>query len=306
MLLLKLIMLEWHSEKNREGDYMIKCIATDMDGTLLNSSQKISDENREAILKAQARGVEVVVATGRSYQEAILPLKEAGLNCPIIGVNGAEVRSVEGEVLAVNTMENRLAEKAASVLREKDVYFEVYTNKGTYTNDAEKSVSIIVDIIVSANPDANYEKAIETARLRVEDGLLETIDDYGKLFADEEVKVYKFLAFSFDNDRLEAVRTSLENLDGIAASSSGHENLEVTSRDAQKGIALEAFVNKRGILLEETMAIGDNFNDVSMFEKAGHSVAMGNAPELIKEQCDEVTATNEEGGVAKAIMAVLR
>ncbi|NHM30172.1 HAD family hydrolase [Neobacillus terrae] len=285
---------------------MIKCIATDMDGTLLNSSQKISDENRDAILKAQSMGVEVVVATGRSYQEAILPIKEAGLNCPVIGVNGAEVRSVEGEILSVNTIENRQAEKAAAVLKENNVYFEVYTNKGTYTNDAEKSVSIIVDIIVSTNPDANYEKAIEAAKQRVENGMLERINDYGKLFADKEVKIYKFLAFSFDNDRLEAARTSLAKLDGIVTSSSGHENLEITSREAQKGIALEAFVNERGILLEETMAIGDNFNDVSMFKKAGHSVAMGNAPEMIKEQCDEVTATNEESGVAKAIMAVLK
>ena len=61
---------------------MIKCIATDMDGTLLNSVQQISEENKEAILKAQAQGIEVVVATGRSYQEATYVLAAGRPNLP--------------------------------------------------------------------------------------------------------------------------------------------------------------------------------------------------------------------------------
>ena len=71
---------------------MIKCIASDMDGTLLNSNQLISEENKEAIVKAQAQGIEFVVATGRSYQEATYVLDEAGITCPVICANGAEVR----------------------------------------------------------------------------------------------------------------------------------------------------------------------------------------------------------------------
>jgi Cof subfamily protein (haloacid dehalogenase superfamily) len=284
---------------------MIKCIATDMDGTLLNSVQQISQANKEAILKAQAQGVEVVVATGRSYQEATYVLSEAGLSCPVICVNGAEIRSKEGDVLSATPIGKQLARKVASRLAEKEVYFEVYTNQGAFTIDPDKAVSILVDIVMSANPEANQAEIIEAAGARIRDGLIHKIEDYELLFADEDSQIYKLLAFSFDRDRLEAANQSLADLGDLAVASSGHENLEITNRHAQKGIALESFVTAKGIDLAETMAIGDNYNDVSMFAKAGRSVAMGNANYEIKSLCDVITETNEESGVAKAILEVI-
>ena len=284
---------------------MIKCIASDMDGTLLNSNQQISEENKEAILKAQAQGIEFVVATGRSYQEATYVLAQVGLTCPVICVNGAEVRSKEGEVLSATPIDKQLAREAASRLIEKDVYFEVYTNKGAFTMDVDKAVSILVDIIMSANPEVNREEVIEAAGARLRDGLIHTIEDYELLFADENYQIYKLLAFSFEADRLESANESLLELEGLAVSTSGHDNLEITNEQAQKGIALESFVKAKGIDLAETMAIGDNYNDVSMLEKAGRSVAMGNADYYIKSLCDVVTDINDESGVAKAILEVI-
>jgi Cof subfamily protein (haloacid dehalogenase superfamily) len=284
---------------------MIKCIATDMDGTLLNSVSQISQENKEAILRAQAQGIEVVVATGRSYQEARYVLDAVGLQCPVIGVNGAEVRTKDGEVIAAVPLDKQIAKKAAEKLTESEVYFEAYTNKGTYSVDLEKAVSILVDIVVSANPDVNQEEVIHAAGARVRDGLVHPIESYDLLFANEEVQLYKFLAFSFDSERLEAVSTILNDLGDLSVSSSGHENLEITNKNAQKGIALEAFVKAKGIELAETMAIGDSFNDVSMLERVGRAVAMGNAAYEIKSLCDVITATNDEHGVGKAILEVL-
>jgi Cof subfamily protein (haloacid dehalogenase superfamily) len=284
---------------------MIKCIATDMDGTLLNSVQQISSANKEAILKAQGQGVEVVVATGRSYQEATYVLSEAGLTCPVICVNGAEIRSKEGDVLSATPIDKQLAREVAARLTEKDVYFEVYTNKGAFTIDPDKAVSILIDIVMSANPEANREEIIEAAGARIRDGLIDKIEDYEQLFTDQDYQIYKLLAFSFDAERLEAANQALADLKELAIASSGHENLEITHRDAQKGIALESFVTAKGIDLTETMAIGDNYNDVSMLEKAGRAVAMGNADPYIKSLCDVITDTNEDSGVAKAILEVI-
>jgi Cof subfamily protein (haloacid dehalogenase superfamily) len=284
---------------------MIKCIASDMDGTLLNSNQQISEQNKEAILKAQAQGIEFVVATGRSYEEATYVLAQAGLTCPVICVNGAEVRSKEGDVLSATPIDKHLAGEVASRLHEKDVYFEVYTNRGAFTMDADKAISILVDIIMSANPEVNRVEITEAAGARIRDGLIHTIEDYELLFADENYQIYKLLAFSFEADRLESANQSLSELKGLAVSTSGHDNLEITNEQAQKGIALESFVSAKGIDLAETMAVGDNYNDVSMFEKAGRSVAMGNADDYIKSLCDVVTETNEESGVAKAILEVI-
>lgn len=284
---------------------MIKCIATDMDGTLLNSVQQVSKENKDAIVKAQAQGIEVVVATGRSYQEATYALAGAGLKCPVIGVNGAEVRTKEGDVISAISIDKQMARNAAKKLLEEEVYFEVYTNDGAYTIDGDKAVSIIVDIIVSANPDVNVEAAAAAAEKRVHEGRIHIIDNYDILFDDENYQIYKFLAFSFDSERLDAASKALSDFTDLNITASGHENLEITHKNAQKGIALEAFVKAKGIDLSETMAIGDNFNDVSMFERVGRAVAMGNAGFTIKSLCDVVTDTNDESGVAKAILEVL-
>ncbi|MBT2680243.1 HAD family phosphatase [Bacillus sp. ISL-35] len=284
---------------------MIKCIATDMDGTLLTATQEITPENREAILKAKEQGVEVVVATGRSYQEARFVVEEAGLKLPMICVNGAEVRSVAGEVVASNPLDKAKARQAALRLVENGVYFEVYTNKGTFTEDEDKAVSIIVDIFSTANPEVPIEQIAAAAEERMHKGLITKIDQYDQLFEDDQYEIYKFLAFSLDDAKLDAARSGLKEIAGLAVSSSGRENIEITSLDAQKGIALEKFVQSRGISLEETMALGDNFNDVSMLEKVGKPVAMGNAAQEIKVLCGEVTMTNEESGVGKAIMQVL-
>lgn len=284
---------------------MIKCIATDMDGTLLTATQEITEENREAILKAKGQGVEVVVATGRSFQEARFVLEESGLKLPIICVNGAEVRSEVGEIVSSSPLNKAKARQAALRLVESGVYFEVYTNKGTFTEDEDMAITIIVDIFSSANPEVPIELIAEAAEARMHKGLITKIEHYDRLFEDDQYEIYKLLAFSLDDDKLEAAKGGLKEIEGLAVSSSGRENIEITSLDAQKGIALEKFVTSRGISLEETMALGDNFNDVSMLEKVGKPVAMGNAAQEIKELCGEVTLTNEESGVGKAILKVL-
>ena len=100
-----------------------------------------------------------------------------------------------------------MAREVAARLTEKDVYFEVYTNKGAFTIDADKAVSILVDIIVSANPECESTRNRVAAGARIRDGLVDTIEDYELLFAEEEYQIYKLLAFSFDSDRLESCQS---------------------------------------------------------------------------------------------------
>jgi Cof subfamily protein (haloacid dehalogenase superfamily) len=284
---------------------MMKCIATDMDGTLLNGYQKITEENKAAIVKAQEQGIEVVVATGRSYAEAMYVIKEAGLELPVICVNGAEVRAKDGTLITTNPLSKEQATDAAMLLRELGIYFEVYTSKGTFTDNHAKGISAIIDIFASANPEAPMEMLEAGAQERFNSGLVHVVENYDMLFEDEDCQIYKFLAFSIDEQAQMNGKEALGKLDGLAISSSGHLNIEVTSQKAQKGIALEAFVESKGIEMSETMAIGDNENDLSMLHKVGRAVAMGNASFPIQAECDVVTATNDESGVAKAILEIL-
>lgn len=281
---------------------MIKCIAIDMDGTLLNQNHVVSKQNADAIKLAQQKGVEVVIATGRSYKEASPVLKEAGIETPIICVNGAEVRSVTGEVQYYTPLHNEEVKKVVTVLNKHDIYFEMYTQEGTYSNDYDKALATIIDIFASANRTQEYEEVVEAAKERFTEGNIQIIDSYEGLLESDDTIVYKLLAFSLDSNNLENARNELKSMEKIAVSASGKENIEITNVEAQKGIALTSFTGERNISMADAMAIGDNFNDISMLERAGHSVAMGNAPDEVKNVAKAVTDTNINSGVAKAIL----
>lgn len=283
---------------------MIKCIASDMDGTLLNSKQEVSEKNREAIQKALNSGVEVVIATGRSYEEAISVLQESGLQLPIICANGAEIRTKEGEVVKAHPLDHKIAKQAADVLNQVGIYYEIYTSEGTYTVDYDKGVDIIIDIFTTANPELSRELVEEEAQHRYEKGLIHMVDSYEPILNGEKT-IYKLLVFHKDHSFLDEVEEKLKQIDHLEVTSSAFGNLELMNTQAQKGIALAEFVEEKGISLQDTMALGDNYNDLSMFRVVGRSVAMGNANDDIKEQCTHVTLRNDESGVGEAILQAL-
>ncbi|WP_046179089.1 Cof-type HAD-IIB family hydrolase [Domibacillus tundrae] len=280
---------------------MITSIATDMDGTLLNGKMEVSEANRAAIKKAQELGIEVVVATGRSYMEARFALDGTGIECPIIAANGAEVRNAKGEIIQFTALEDDLAYDLYHRLKDVGVYFEVYTNQATYTDNAEKAVELLIDIVLSAHPETKEEDIRERAKLRIERGLVKQVNDYEEIIRDTSQHIYKFFVFSTDYDLLQKAADRLENIDGVAVSSSGNENLEVTNDQAQKGITLENYLASKGLSMKDALAVGDNYNDLSMLERVGYSYAMGNADANIKKAARFETAKNEDSGVAKAI-----
>lgn len=277
-----------------------------MDGTLLNMEQKVSEANKQAIEHAQSKGVEVVIATGRSYIEARHALDEAGLKCSIISINGAVVWDESGEIVTSNPMDVEDVERARAILDEAGIYYEVYTNKGTYTYDKTVAIETIVDLFTSAFPDVDRNYLEKRATERFELGLVHEVASYDELFKDESVDCFKMLVFSGNHDLLGQTGNRIKQHTSLTVSSSGQENLEITSSSAQKGIALEKFVAKRNIALSDTMAIGDSYNDVSMFERVGKAVAMGNAVADIQRFCHEVTLSNHESGVAHAIEKAIK
>ncbi|MCM3618069.1 Cof-type HAD-IIB family hydrolase [Sutcliffiella horikoshii] len=281
---------------------MVKCIAIDMDGTLLNNNHVVSEENADAIKLAQKNGVEVVIATGRAYSEAKDVLAEAGIVTPIICVNGAEARKPDGTIVSTNPIPLNEIKKLAAILDKHDIYFEIYTQEGTYSKDYDKAIATIMDVFMSASEENDYDKVLKAAKERMEEGNVKLVDSFEPILEEESHVIYKLLAFSLNKGNLEAARYELLELGIVAVSSSGKDNLEITSADAQKGIALTTFTAERGISMEETMALGDNYNDVSMFERVGRAVAMGNAPDGVKAKAHIVTDTNVNSGVAKAII----
>lgn len=279
----------------------MKCIATDMDGTLLNEYQMVSEENRKAMEAVRDSGGQVIVATGRSYKEARFALDKINFHCPIISLNGAAVYDQQGELIASNPLQQDSLLETVKLLEEMDLYFEFYTNRGTFSKNPEKAIDSLVDIFLSANPDQGEEQVREFAEGRIKLGFVFATDDYFKLINDEDIEIFKILVFSTDMNKLKNTGTILGQMEGLMVTSSGKGNIEINQSGVSKGIALESLLEKLQIPLEETIAIGDNFNDVSMFDKAGLSIAMGNASDEIKGLCKDVSLSNEEHGVAHII-----
>ena len=279
----------------------MKCIASDMDGTLLNEDQKISEENRKALEAVRDMGGQVIIATGRSFKEARLVLDEINFYCPIISMNGAAVYDQKGELITSQPISFEELDSAITFLEEAGLYFELYTNHGVFSKNPERAIDSLVDIVLSANPEHDREDVRRRALARIEYGFLFETQDYHALIKEEDMQVFKILVFSLYKDQLSQAAQGLARFDGLTITSSGKGNIEINHRGISKGNALEKLLSQYGIPLEETIAIGDNLNDVSMFEKAGLSIAMGNAREDIKRICKDTTLSNKEDGVAHAI-----
>lgn len=284
---------------------MVKCIASDMDGTLINANQEISQSTLDAIQLAQQQGVQFLVATGRSWEEARFVLDKAGINCPAICVNGAEIRDKNGKVLQSIGMNGTVSEEIARIFQSADIYFELYTPQGNFTIDVQRRMDAIVDIYHTVDPTDNIEEIRQSIQEMFSKRLINVVDNYDEIFNAADCSIYKFLAFCKDEQLLKETSRKLEKIAGIHVTSSGRHNIELTHVDAQKGKALKWFVEQSGISLSETMALGDNYNDLSMLEMVGYPVAMGNAEQEVKDVCRYETTTNDDDGVAKAIMKAL-
>ncbi|MGK0554782.1 Cof-type HAD-IIB family hydrolase [Macrococcus capreoli] len=284
---------------------MIKLIATDMDGTLLNSAHEVSEENIKAIQYAQSKGVTVVIATGRAFYEANTPIKPTGLKVPFICLNGAEVRDEAFNILHTSKLSNEQIKDITSILDKYDLYYQIYTSARIYTEDKEKDLQIYIDIAEKMGHTPDVEKIRNSIQKRIDNGSLKEVASYDEVYARDGEIVMKFLAFSGDLAKLDAAKAELRAFNHLAVSSSSRGNIEITHNDAQKGIALEALCEQLNISMEQVMAIGDNLNDISMIERAKYSFAMENGTDEVKAAANYIAGSNEESGVGRAIMQVM-
>ncbi|MCD8848796.1 Cof-type HAD-IIB family hydrolase [Staphylococcus arlettae] len=284
---------------------MINLIATDMDGTLLNAAHEISEENINAIHYAQSLGITVVIATGRAFYEASTPVAQTDLKVPYICLNGAEVRDESFNISSTSNLNRELIDRITGELNSEDIYYQIYTNIGIYTENPERDLEIYIDIAERAGQQADVEKIKAGIQKRIDNGTLKVVENYDKIKETPGEIVMKILAFDSDLEKIDRVSAKLAESGSLAVSSSSRGNIEITHADAQKGIALATIAEKLHIDMDSVMAIGDNLNDISMLERVGYPVAMSNGTEEVKAASKYITETNENSGVGKAIMKLL-
>ena len=285
---------------------MINLIATDMDGTLLNAAHEISEDNIQAIKYAQSQGITVVIATGRAFYEANAPINQTDLKVPYICLNGAEVRDESFNIMSTSNLNRELINRITVELNKENIFYQVYTNLGIYTENPLRDLEIYIDIAQRAGQEADVEKIKSGIQKRIDNGTLKVVENYDKIQDTPGEIVMKILAFDSDLEKIDRVSETLAKSESLAISSSSRGNIEITHSDAQKGIALNTIAERLNIDMKNVMAIGDNMNDVSMLERVGYSVAMENAAPEVKAIAKYETDSNEQSGVGKAIMKLLR
>jgi len=284
---------------------MIKLIASDMDGTLLNSKHKISKENLEAIKKAESMGVKFTIATGRRFEDVKPLIDENDLKCQCIALNGGEYIDEEGKVLEGIYIDRKEASQIIDMIIKENIVAEVYTNQGLYSvNTKEEALTEVAYRIKAFDPKTSFEEAIKYAETHPHFLDLKYIKDIDE-FLNSDIKIGKFVAFYNDEETTIKVKRKLEAIERLAISSTFTKNIEINNKEAQKGLILAKVAEKMGIRRDEVMVIGDSFNDYSMFTEFPVSFAMENAVPQIKEVAKYITDTNDNAGVAKAIYKIL-
>lgn len=279
---------------------MMKLIAIDLDGTLLSENGSISTANIKAIHDVQKQGDIITICSGRSLHDTQSILGKAGIDCPIITGNGA-IAFHGKEIIRKLTIPDNVTLELIPSLEAEGFYFELYTNQGIHLLYKGKE-QLDEEIRILTEKDANFPFvwANKERDIQFQQFGLHYINDYKDIHI-AELDVYKIFVLSFDRAKLQRLKNTLGNRKDISITSSGSTKLEIAHAEVSKGNALTYMANFLNIPLKNTVAIGDNLNDLSMFNIAGISIAMGNAVEEAKKISTYTTKRYDEDGVAYAL-----
>ena len=283
---------------------MIKLIASDMDGTLLNDEHTISEENIKAIKIAEERGCHFTIVTGRDYSGVKNFLQEIDLKCECILSNGADYRDINGDVIERITIDNDTVRKIVQVMMEANVAIEMFTEDGMIIINEDIYKESLLQRFRRYNKGKTDLEIIEIARNMYDTWKPEMIKDV-EGFLDSNTDILKIMTYHEDAQYIKELKEKLKNIEGVAVASTFANDIEISNIQAQKGLILAKVIEKMGIKKEEVIVLGDSFNDYSMFTEFENSFAMENAIPEIKEIAKYITDSNDNDGVAKAIYKAL-
>ena len=286
---------------------MIKLIASDMDGTLLNSDHKIPKENIELIKFAQKNGIQFVVATGRAYYEALPALNNENIKCDVISFNGGIIYDKNGNIINITPMKLKDLYYTIEILKSLEISYQLYTKNTIYTNSIETDITAYIDLIRANGEEPNEQHLRQEARNRLALGHITEVENIELYLNQENNPAIKVIGISNDLEKLKHATELLSGNDNISVTSSGANNVEIMDKKATKGEALKIVADIHDINLRNAIAIGDNLNDQAMLDIVEYSIAMKNGNKDLQKTSKFITEkTNSEGGVADSVMKLLK
>ncbi len=258
---------------------MVKLIVTDLDGTLLDGEHQVSEENIAALERAQQCGIKVAVATGRSFVSSKKIISQLPIEKFVVNVNGGKIYDVvNDEVFFEKNLSHDYVKRIMEVLnREKMPYF------------INHEYGFI----------ASEDNATTQYYCRHTDAEIIISNDF-KTVEELDLKVFKFLVLTEPTNYETFNEEHFKDLD-IYITSSHKNNIELMPQGVDKSTAIEQILQEYGLIWENVMAFGDNFNDLEMITKSKYGFAMGNAVDKLKKYAYGITTSNDDSGVAKAV-----
>jgi len=268
---------------------MIQLIGIDLDGTLLDSSGKLPAANKAAVHAAVEAGIHVAIVTGRSYPFARPAVVELPAGVSLIVSSGAVERSMSGATIVRRLLSRDAARRVLAATAPERAH-------AALVFDRDHADQIVFESMDWSQPGRkgyfDRNRALISQSVPLEDALIE--DPVQVLFSGAARPMRRLF---------ESVR-GIDPAVSVSLTEYEHRDfslIDITDRAATKGHALAWRASQLGLMPEQVMAIGDNFNDLDMLEYAGLPVLMGNAVPALLERGWSTTATQDECGVAAAI-----
>lgn len=286
---------------------MIKVIASDMDGTLLNEEHMLSERTIAAIKAAQDAGIRFMISTGRSFKQVMHAMNGADITCDYIVNSGAEIRSANNEILQSSCMNMEDCKVVNDVLSKHGLTYIFGTEVGDFcVGEQVECEKKLIDHIRAFEPNLTDEQIKDSILFQFMMQNTKVVSSFEEL-EKSNVKIIKIFAVSTDLELLKMVDAELQKYPNLAVASSFENNIEVTDKNAQKGIALKKYIESLGYTMDEVMVFGDSMNDYSMLSMDfGATIAMENGMQQIKDVAKYITKSNAEDGVAYVIEELLR
>ena len=261
---------------------MLKLIATDMDGTLLNSNHEVSAEFSEVLRELKERNIIMSIATGRSYPDALSKVEEYKDSLMFICENGCVVY-YKDECIYSHYISKGNIDKLVEIGRKVPDAYTVLSGKNAIYVEDEKAKELLVSMFSTQAPIIKVDSLLDINDDVFKVNVLDTINSQENsfnYFKDCDVKDIKIVP-------------------------SGIHWLDIMSSKANKGVAIKYIQDKFNINYDETMVFGDYLNDLEMMKTAYYSCAMKNAHCDLKKEANFITEyTNNENGVIRAIKEI--
>lgn len=265
----------------------IQLLVMDLDGTLLDSSERISDATIQAIRRAKDLGVKTAIATGRVLPEAQFAIDLAGIEDYLIEMNGAKITDLRSqEILYDQPMPTEFSDQIIDYLGEDYVY-QLYTDQGVFCT--EYSFSRLESAGMSGHYLAMFGAQIHQA-------------DQAEL---KTLRRYKFLVIEKDAAKVARLAKKIKTIPQLDFVNSLPNYHEVIVAGLDKGVALEKLSKLLDIPPAHMLAIGDSNNDREMLNYAGISAVLANGNQNLKEEIGVVFPSNDEDGVRHVIEAFI-